>query len=123
MRRPEVKKKSGEILNFAQLERFQDTPIKHYSAGMKIRLGFAVAVACPFDILLVDEVLAVGDTDFQKRCLEKISAFQKNGKTILFVSHDTDKLRQLCSRAIYLSSGKIIADSDTAIALSAYLSG
>ena len=79
---------------------------------MKVRLGFAVAVSCPFDILLVDEVLAVGDADFQKKCLERIAELQKESKTILFVSHDMDKVRQICPRVILLAEGKIISDGE-----------
>ena len=110
MRRRDIKKKLEEILDFSEIERFKDTPVKHYSAGMKVRLGFAVAVSCPFDILLVDEVLAVGDVSFQKKCLERIAELKKESKTILFVSHDMDKVRQVCPRAICLSQGKVISD-------------
>ncbi len=110
MRRRDIKNKLEEILDFAGIERFKDTPVKHYSAGMKVRLGFAVAVSCPFDILLVDEVLAVGDADFQKKCLDRIAELQKEGKTIFFVSHDMDKVRQVCPRVIRLSQGKTISD-------------
>ena len=110
MRRRDIKNKLEEILDFAEIDRFKDTPVKHYSAGMQVRLGFAVAVSCPFDILLVDEVLAVGDADFQKKCLERIAELKKEDKTILFVSHDMDKVRQVCPRVIRLSQGKITSD-------------
>ena len=107
MCRRDIKNKLEEILDFAGIARFKDTPVKHYSAGMKVRLGFSVAASCPFDILLVDEVLAVGDADFQKKCIERIAEFQKKGKTILFVSHDMDKVNQVCSRIIRLFQGKV----------------
>lgn len=121
MRRREVKKRIGEILEFAEIdERFQNTPIKHYSAGMKVRLGFAVSVFCPADIFLVDEVLAVADISFQKKCLEKIRDLQKIGKTILFVSHDTDKVKEICQRVLYLSKGRIIVDTSSKEAIDRY---
>lgn len=108
MKRKDIKKRIGEILEFAEIERFKDTPIKHYSSGMRVRLGFSVAIYCPFDILLIDEVLSVGDVDFQNKCLEKISEFQKMNKTILFVSHDMEKVKKVCSRRICLEQGEII---------------
>jgi lipopolysaccharide transport system ATP-binding protein len=110
MPRRETRKRLDEILSFAGIERFKDTPIKHYSAGMCMRLSFSVAIHCPFDILLIDEVLAVGDISFQKRCTGKITEAHRAGKTILFVSHDAEKIGQICSRVIYLSYGSLVMD-------------
>ena len=112
MKRKAISMHVDEILAFAEIERFKDTPVKHYSAGMRVRLGFSVAVHCPFDILLVDEVLAVGDISFQRKCFQKIATLKNIGKTILFVSQDTEKIKQVCLRALYLSYGSIIIDSN-----------
>lgn len=122
MRRKEIRKHLDEILNFAEIEYFKDTPIKHYSSGMKIRLGFSVAVLCPADILLIDEVTAVADLHFQEKYFNKLKELQRhNGKTILFVSHDMEKVKQICPRVIYVSGGKIIADSNASEAINRYL--
>ncbi|MFZ0212717.1 MAG: ABC transporter ATP-binding protein [Candidatus Acidiferrales bacterium] len=110
MSKLEIERKFDEIVAFAEVERFIDTPLKHYSSGMQMRLAFAVAAHLEPEILLVDEVLAVGDAAFQKKCLGKMSDVSRQGRTILFVSHNMAALRKLCSRAIWLDGGRI-ADS------------
>ena len=101
-----------EIVDFSELEEFIDAPVKHYSSGMYVRLGFAVAVHVDPDILLVDEVLAVGDEHFQRKCLDKIKDFQNDGRTILFVSHSSGLVEAVCSRAVVLSHGRTMFDGD-----------
>ena len=101
-----------EIVDFSELEDFIDAPVKHYSSGMYVRLGFAVAVHVDPDILLVDEVLAVGDEHFQRKCLDKIKEFQGQGRTILFVSHSSALVENVCSRAVVLSHGRTMFDGD-----------
>jgi lipopolysaccharide transport system ATP-binding protein len=105
MSRVEIKKKFDEIVAFAEVEKFLDTPVKRYSSGMYVRLAFAVAAHLEPEILIVDEVLAVGDATFQKKCLGKMGEVAKDGRTLLFVSHNTQAIRRLCSQAIYLESG------------------
>jgi ABC-2 type transport system ATP-binding protein len=100
-----------EIVEFSELEKFIDMQVRHYSSGMYVRLGFAVAVNVDPDILLVDEVLAVGDEAFQRKCLERVSRFQKEGRTILFVTHAADLVRRICSRAIVLDHGEMVIDA------------
>jgi ABC-2 type transport system ATP-binding protein len=100
-----------EIVAFAELDRFIDMQVRHYSSGMYVRLGFAVAVNVDPDIMLIDEVLAVGDENFQRKCLDRIATFQREGRTILFVTHAADLVRRICDRAIVLDRGEIIADS------------
>jgi lipopolysaccharide transport system ATP-binding protein len=102
MRRKEIERKFDEIVAFSGVERFLDTPVKHYSSGMYVRLAFAVAAHVDADILLVDEVLAVGDADFQKRCLGKMGEGCAGGRTVLFVSHNLTALRNLCTHGLYL---------------------
>jgi ABC-2 type transport system ATP-binding protein len=100
------------IVAFSELEDFIDNPVKHYSSGMYVRLGFAVAVHVDPDILLVDEVLAVGDEAFAKKCLDKIGEFQREGRTILFVTHSLDLVDQICDRGIVLDHGRVVFDGD-----------
>src|SRR3989442_10086010 len=102
MKRAEIKKKFDEMVDFAEIEKFIDTPVKHYSSGMYVRLAFAVAAHLEPEILLVDEVLAVGDAAFQKKCLGKIDDVAKDGRTILFVSHQLNQIRRLCNRWLWL---------------------
>jgi len=104
--RKEIRCKIEDIISFAELEHFIDVPVKHYSSGMLMRLGFAVAIHVDPDILLTDEVLAVGDESFQRKCLERIAQLQKQGKTILFVSHSMDAVRSLCTRVLWLHQGR-----------------
>ncbi|MCK4807220.1 MAG: ABC transporter ATP-binding protein, partial [Candidatus Aegiribacteria sp.] len=110
-----------EIANFSQLSRFMDTPVKYYSNGMFMRLGFSLATAVDPDILLIDEVLAVGDVGFQERCYERIWDFREKGRTIIFVSHDLEAVSRLCERAIWLHEGRIKMDGAAEDVLSGYL--
>ncbi|HZY11079.1 MAG TPA: Wzt carbohydrate-binding domain-containing protein, partial [Bacteroidota bacterium] len=105
MKRIEIDKKFDEIVAFAEVEKFIDTPVKHYSSGMHLRLAFAVAAHLQPDILLVDEVLAVGDADFQKKCLGKMGEVAKEGRTVLFVSHNMGIINQICPQTILLNKG------------------
>jgi len=105
--RKEIDKKFEEIVNFAELKDFIDTPVKHYSSGMFMRLAFAIAVHTEPDILLIDEILAVGDIEFQKKCLIKMDEFKKKKVTILFVSHSLDRIESFCNKAIFVKDGKI----------------
>ena len=122
MRHAEIKDRFDEIVAFSEIEKFLDTPVKHYSSGMSVRLGFAVAAHLQPEILVVDEVLAVGDMAFQKKCLGKMSEVSKSGRTILFVSHNMAAVENLCSRSILLRQGSVIFDGDTKSAVSQYLS-
>ena len=121
LRTKQIKEKLDDIIAFSELEKFIDTPIRTYSSGMVMRLGFSVAVQVDPDVLLVDEVLAVGDEAFQNKCYEKIREFQKAGKTIIFVTHDMDAARRVASRAIWLSNGQVRIDGGVDETLSAYL--
>ncbi|MGE4511447.1 MAG: ABC transporter ATP-binding protein [Sulfurimonadaceae bacterium] len=112
MSRAEIKKKFDEIVAFAEVEKFLDTPVKRYSSGMYVRLAFAVAAHLEPEILVVDEVLAVGDVEFQKKCLGKMSEVSKKGRTILFVSHNMNAIEQLCNKAIMLNKGSIVSQND-----------
>ena len=107
----------NDIVEFSGIGDFIDTQVKFYSSGMYVRLAFAVAVHVDPDILLVDEVLAVGDQPFQQRCMDRIKQFQSDGRTIVFVSHSLDQVQDLCDRAVVLSNGQIIADGDPIPAL------
>jgi len=111
LQRAEIHRRIDDIIAFAEMERFIDVPVKHYSSGMYVRLGFSVAVHVEPEILLVDEVLAVGDAAFQRRCLERIDQLRADGTTIMFVSHDLNAVRRLCQRALWLEKGCVVADS------------
>ncbi|MCJ7777719.1 MAG: polysaccharide ABC transporter ATP-binding protein [Sedimentisphaerales bacterium] len=121
MTKAEIKSKFDEIVDFSGLEKFIDTPIKRYSSGMYVRLAFAVAAYLEPEILFVDEVLAVGDVEFQKKCLGKMEDVSKEGRTILFVSHNMAAIRNLCRRAILLDKGELLMDSATSEVVSHYL--
>ena len=121
MRKREIDRKFDEIVAFSEIEKFLDTPVKHYSSGMYVRLAFAVAAHLEPEILLVDEVLAVGDAAFQKKCLGKMGDLAKGGRTVLFVSHNMGAILNLCDRAILLETGKIIANAKTQMAVQHYL--
>ncbi|MCP5103725.1 MAG: ATP-binding cassette domain-containing protein, partial [bacterium] len=124
MRRTEIKKKFDEIVAFAEVEKFLDTPVKRFSSGMYVRLAFSVAAHLEPEILLVDEVLAVGDAEFQKKCLGKMGDIAKAGRTVLFVSHNMGAVSQLCTRAILLKNGRIDTDSgDVETVIGQYLWG
>ena len=112
MTKAEIDAKFDEILEFSEVGKFIDTPVKRYSSGMFVRLAFAVASHLEPDILLVDEVLAVGDTRFQKKCIDKMLSIAASGKTILFVSHQMNTIRQLCDRVVVLREGEVIFDGD-----------
>ncbi len=120
MKKAEIDRKFDEIVAFAEIEQFIDTPVKRYSSGMYIRLGFAVAAHLEPEILIVDEVLAVGDTAFQRKCLGKMEGMANQGRTVLFVSHNMVAMQALCSRGIYLSKGRIAADTPILEAITAY---
>lgn len=120
--RQDIARKFDAIVAFAELERFLDTPVKHYSSGMYVRLAFAVAAHLEPDILLVDEVLAVGDAAFQKKCLGKMSEVARHGRTVLFVSHNTAALLGFCQRGILLEHGQVTADDKIESVVQAYLS-
>ncbi len=111
MSRKEVKAKFDEIVAFSGVEKFIDTPVKHYSSGMYVRLAFAVAAHLEPEILIIDEVLAVGDADFQKKCLGKMKEVAGHGRTVIFVSHNMEAVKSLCSRALFLEKGQIIKDA------------
>jgi ABC-type polysaccharide/polyol phosphate transport system ATPase subunit len=110
--RRDIQRRFDEIVGFAEIEQFIDNQVKHYSSGMYVRLGFAVAVNVDPDVLLIDEVLAVGDESFQRKCLERIHRFQDEGRTIVFVTHAVDQVRQLCHRAVVLDHGNMVALGD-----------
>ncbi len=112
MPRREIAARFDDIVDFAGLEQFIDEPVKHYSSGMYVRLGFAVAVNLDPDVLLVDEVLAVGDEVFQLKCLARIKQFQEEGRTIVLVTHAAETVRQVCSRAIVLHHGRMVLDDE-----------
>jgi lipopolysaccharide transport system ATP-binding protein len=121
MTRPEITSKFDEIVAFSEIERFLDTPVKRYSSGMYVRLAFSVAAHLEPEILIVDEVLAVGDAAFQKKCLGKMQEISGSGRTILFVSHNIAAVQNLCNKAIYLQSGRLIDFGDTAPVLRRYI--
>jgi lipopolysaccharide transport system ATP-binding protein len=121
MKRKEIRKKFDEIVSFSGVEKFLDTPVKHYSSGMKVRLAFSVAAHLEPEILIVDEVLAVGDAAFQKKCLGKMSEVTRNeGRTILFVSHNMNALKSICSKGIVIRNGKIDLISDISNSINRY---
>ena len=124
MTRAEIKRKFDEIVAFAEVERFLDTPVKRYSSGMYVRLAFAVAAHLDPEILLIDEVLAVGDAEFQKKCLAKMEDVAANeGRTVIFVSHNMDAVCHLCSRCILLRQGEVAKSGDAAEVVATYLGG
>ena len=123
MSREEINKKFDEIVAFSEVEKFVDTPVKRYSSGMYVRLAFAVAAHLDPEIMVVDEVLAVGDAAFQRKCLGKLSENAGEGRTILFVSHNMAAINRLCSRAVLLDKGMLIADGPASEITARYLSG
>ncbi|HQR35308.1 MAG TPA: Wzt carbohydrate-binding domain-containing protein, partial [Blastocatellia bacterium] len=123
MSRLEIQRKFDEIVAFSEIERFVDTPVKRYSSGMYVRLAFAVAAHLEPEVLLIDEVLAVGDAAFQQKCLGRMSEVSREGRTILFVSHNTAALLGLCTRGILLEQGKLTLDGSIESAVSGYLKG
>lgn len=123
LRRQQVRRQVDEIIAFSELDRFIDVPIRNYSSGMLMRLGFAVATAFQPEILLIDEVLAVGDQAFQDRCMRRILEIQRQGATIMLVSHDLSSVKKLCRRSIWLDDGQVCADGKTDAVAAQYLSG
>jgi lipopolysaccharide transport system ATP-binding protein len=120
MTKVEIARKFDEIVSFAEIEKFIDTPVKRYSSGMYVRLAFAVAAHLEPEILILDEVLAVGDSQFQKKCLGKMGEVGKEGRTVLFVSHNMAAISKLCQRALLLSEGQCIAIGDASEVVGAY---
>jgi lipopolysaccharide transport system ATP-binding protein len=123
MKKEEITRKFDEIVDFAEVEKFLDTPVKRYSSGMYVRLAFAVAAHLEPEILVVDEVLAVGDAQFQKKCLGKMNAVGKDGKTVLFVSHSMSAISSLCNTAILFENGSIVQQGNTSEVVINYFSG
>jgi ABC-type polysaccharide/polyol phosphate transport system, ATPase component len=121
MKRTEIARKFDEIVAFAEVENFIDTPVKHYSSGMYLRLAFSVAAHLETEILLVDEVLAVGDAAFQKKCLARMNTVAHEGRTVLFVSHSMSAVQALCTRGLVLSSGELVCDGSIQDAIAHYL--
>lgn len=120
MSKKEVAGKFSEIVDFAELWEFIDQPIKHYSSGMYLRLAFSVAVHTKPDILLIDEILAVGDINFQSKCFKKMEEFKKQGVTIVLVSHSLEQIKKFCQRVIYLNYHKVIFDGLPSEAIQSY---
>lgn len=123
MPKHKIMQRFDEIVDFAEIEQFLDTPVKHYSSGMYTKLGFSIAAHLDPDILIVDEVLAVGDAPFQAKCLKKLDSFSKNGRTILFVSHNIQALTSLCNKGILLKNGKVIEAGTIDQCINSYLEG
>jgi lipopolysaccharide transport system ATP-binding protein len=121
MHRREIRRKFSEIVAFSELEEFLDTPVKRYSSGMYVRLAFAVAAHLEPHVLIVDEVLAVGDASYQRRCLDRMSKLAASGVTVVFVSHNMDMIPSLCKRAILLNRGQVLMDGGTREVLAEYL--
>ena len=121
MKRIEVKQKESEIIEFSGIKKFLDMPVKHYSSGMQTRLAFAVASHLTAEILIVDEVLAVGDAEFQKKCLGKMEDISKEGRTIVLVSHNLASISGLCKRSVLLDKGQIKKIGPTDEVISCYL--
>jgi lipopolysaccharide transport system ATP-binding protein len=122
MKRAEIRRKFDEMVAFAEIEKFIDTPVKHYSSGMYVRLAFAVAAHLDPEILLVDEVLAVGDAEFQKKCLGKMGDVAREGRTVLFVSHNLGAINRLCGSAIWINDGKLQLAGESEEVVTRYLS-
>src|SRR5918993_2689123 len=112
MRKAEIKEKFDEIVAFSELERFVETPVKFYSSGMYVRLAFSVAAHLEPEILIMDEVLAVGDAAFQQKCLDKMHAIRQHGRTIFFVSHNMPAVTRLCRRVVLLHEGRIVSEGE-----------
>ena len=121
MKKKEVEEKFDDIVQFSGLRKFLDTPIKRYSSGMYARLGFSVVAFMDPDILLIDEVLAVGDKNFQEKCLVKMHKFAKSNKTLIFISHNLEAIKKMCSRVIVLDGGRILFQGNTEQAIKKYL--
>ena len=123
MRNEEIRRQFDQIVAFAEVEKFIDTPVKHYSSGMYLRLAFAVAAHLELDILMVDEVLAVGDAAFQKKCLGKMHDVTQQGRTVLFVSHNLQAVQSLSQRTLHMKGGRVHAFDETSVVIASYLAG
>jgi ABC-type polysaccharide/polyol phosphate transport system ATPase subunit len=121
LRRAEIDNRFDQIVAFSELESFIEYPVKNYSSGMYMRLGFAVAIHIEPDILLIDEILAVGDAHFQEKCLDQLARLRAEGRTIVVVSHDLESVKRLCDRVLWLDQGRIVADGTAAETIAAYL--
>ncbi len=121
MQRTEIERKFDEIVAFSEIEAFLDTPVKHYSTGMHMRLAFSVAAHLDPEVLIVDEVLAVGDVGFQRKCLRKMREVGESGRTVIFVSHDMQSITRLCDRVIWLKDGEVKSDGEAKHVVSEYL--
>jgi lipopolysaccharide transport system ATP-binding protein len=121
MNRREIRRKFDQIVAFSGVETFLDTPVKRYSSGMQVRLAFSVAAHMELEVVIIDEVLAVGDSEFQRRCMGKMDEVARSGRTVLFVSHNMASVQNLCNRAILLGHGRILQDGDCATVTDAYL--
>jgi lipopolysaccharide transport system ATP-binding protein len=121
MHRAEIERKFDEIVAFSEIQEFLETPLKWYSSGMWVRLAFSVAAHLEPEIMMMDEVLAVGDAAFQQKCLDKMSEIRRQGRTILFVSHDMDAVTRVCRRVVLLESGQVVADGAPADVVNGYL--
>jgi lipopolysaccharide transport system ATP-binding protein len=122
MRKTEIDRKLDEIIDFSGVEKFLETPVKRYSSGMRVRLAFAVAAHLDPDILIIDEVLAVGDAAFQEKCIGKMQDVSEGGRTVIFVSHNMAAVSNLCRKAIFLDDGKIVSTGDSSTVIEQYLS-
>ncbi|TFD86263.1 ABC transporter ATP-binding protein [Cryobacterium serini] len=122
MSKKEVTRKFDEIVDFSGVEQFIDQPVKNYSSGMYVRLGFAIAINVDPDVLVVDEVLAVGDTEFQEKCGQKFVDFKKAGKTVILVSHSMSTVSEMCDHAAWLSHGELVTVGEAGPTIDAYLS-
>lgn len=121
MKNQEIKSKFDEIVAFSEIEQFIDTPVKYYSSGMYVRLAFSVAVHLTPELLLLDEVLAVGDAGFQQKSMEKMRELLGSGGTIIFVSHNQDAIKKICKRVIWLENGKMLADGESIPVVKQYM--
>src|SRR5262245_50952554 len=121
MRKHEIERRFDEIVGFSGVEKFIDTPVKRYSSGMYVRLAFAVAAHLEPEVLLVDEVLAVGDAEFQKKCLGKMESVVRNGRTVLFVSHNMAAVKALCPRVLLLDHGRVASDGPADAVIDRYI--
>ncbi len=123
MRKADIEARLDEIIGFSEIEEYIDTPVKRYSSGMKLRLGFSVAAHLDDDIMLIDEVLAVGDQRFKDRCIEKMRSVARSGKTVLFVSHDFDVLERISDRAILIRNGRVEMDDVPGLVVDEHIAG
>lgn len=121
MSKRELTRKFDDIVGFSGVQKFIDQPVKNYSSGMYVRLGFAIAINVDPDILVVDEVLAVGDAEFQEKCLSKFEEFKRDGKTVILVSHSMDTVQKMCDHAAWLDKGKLVAAGEAAPTIKAYV--